>query len=648
MLLSGARLSVAQILNDSVKQVYGHHTTFFVTEEDVFENKKPEIVDDKSVDKNVNEGHSLDTNVHNMQNYGFLYRSDNVYQDLGMLTTPLSPIFYKAPTQIGKTFGFNSYSPYAFDPNKIKYYNTRSPYSLLEYVQGNLGQQILRAEFSRNIKPNWNFGIDFRTMTALKSIGLHRQLAFLNSTRDLQGKNFSFAFHTRYFTKDSLYQVLANFTFFDNQNYETGGIVPVQDTKDSSNFGYKVNNIRLLAARSLERRVNYHVYQQYTLSGDKLQLFHIVDYHNQTDRFTDGLNGVTDVMNPNGLMLLPVRYDTAGTNSSAAIRLLENKAGVKGSSGKWTYRAYYRRKDFSYTLNYSAAHSPIKNTFSENFVGGYTAYKTGYYSQLSAAGEYFFAGHNSDSLGNNRGDYSLKLDYTAKNLSIGYTSMYYSPTLMQREYISNYQIIHWNNKFTQTRSNTLNAKLDIKLGKVLALHPAVSNTWLYNYVFYNTEAVPQQDAALIQIFSPELTFEFKVGKFHLDNYYKFTHVSGPGAANINMPKNFDWLKFYYQSILFHNALVMQLGVEVFYRDKYYTNFYMPVTQQFYLNNTTNSNSSYLVSNLFFNLKIKTVIAFIKFSNLNQLMQPNKGYYITPYYPIMPFTFEFGLKWMFFD
>lgn len=647
-LFSGARLAVSQILNDSVKEVYGHHTTFFVTEEDIFEPKQKPIGDDGKRDT-TNE-HSVDTTIHNMQNYGYVYKDGTINQDLGALTTPLSPIFYKAPTQIGKTFGFNGYSPYAFDPNKVKYYNTRSPYTMLEYVQGTLGQQILKAEFSRNIKPNWNIGIDFRTMSALKTIGFHQQVFFTSSNRDLQGNNDAFTFYTRYFTKDNRYQILANLTYFDTRNYETGGIQPAPTGSDSQDslFNYKLENIRLKIARSLEKRVNYHVYHQYSLSGNSLQLYHIVDYYNQSDRFTDGLDGATDVIVPNGLMTLTPRFDTAATDSRTSYRLLENKIGVKGARGKWTYRAYYRLKDFSYTLNYSPINAPSKSTFTENFVGGYSAYKTGYFSQLSATGEYFFAGYNSDGLGKNHGDYSLKLDYTTKNLSVGYNSIYYSPSLMQRDYTSNFDVLYWKNNFTQTRSNMLYGKLDIKLGKVLAIHPSVSNTWVYNYIYYNTQGVPQQDGGLIKIFSPELTFELTVGRFHLDNYYRYTLASGNGASYIHMPKHFDWLKFYYQNSLFKNALTMQLGIEVFYRSNYLANYYMPVTQQYYLDNSFIHSSSYLVSNLFFNLKIKSVIGFVKLSNLNQLAQPNSGYFMTPYYPGMPFAFEFGLKWMFFD
>ena len=642
---SVARLSMAQgILNDSVKQVYGHHTTFYVTEEDILENKQQQVTDDPNF-KTKDEGHSIDTNINNMQNYEYLYRAGNIYQDLGLLTTAMSPIFYQAPTQIGKSFGFNSYTPYAYDPAKIKYYNTKSPYSLLEYTQGTLGQQILRAEFSRNIKPNWNFGVDFRTMSALKTIGFHRQPAFASSNRDLQGKNFCFAAHMRYFTKDSLYQVLANLTFFDSQQYETGG---VQGDLADSAFAYKLTDIRLKMARNLERRVNYHLYQQYSLADSAMQLYHIADYYNQADRFTDGYYGGFDAMVPNGQMYLTPRFDTLQTSSKVAYRLLENKVGIKGTSGNITYRAYYRLKDFSYTLSNINTNSH-KTTYAENFVGGYTAIKTGYFSQFSATGEYFFAGFNNwDNLGNTKGDYLLKLDYSGKNYSLGYNSVYCSPSLMQRNFISNYDTLHWANTFKKTLTNTLYAKMDLKIGNNLKIHPSVSYTFLYNYIYFNTEGVPEQDRSdsAIQILAPEITFELTfLKKMHFDNYYRYTSII-QGHNNLNMPKNFDWAKLYYQNTHFNNALMLQLGVEIFYRSSYNTNYYMPVTQQFYLNNSYSNFSSYTVANLFVNVKIKNVIGFLKLSYLNQA--PNSGYYMTPYYPGMPRAFEFGLRWMFFD
>ncbi|MDB5263868.1 MAG: hypothetical protein JWQ14_3151, partial [Adhaeribacter sp.] len=112
-------------------------------------------------------------------------------------------------------------------------------------------------------------------------------------------------------------------------------------------------------------------------------------------------------------------------------------------------------------------------------------------------------------------------------------------------------------------------------------------------------------------------------------------------------------RIYYQGALFKNALYGQVGIETYVTDDYYADAYMPVTQQFYLQNsfkTPNYNFTerlYPVVDLFLTVDIKNFNAFLKMSHVNQGF-PQEGYFPTPYYPGMGRSFVFGIKWMFFD
>lgn len=224
-------LAQAQILDDSTQQVYGPTTTLFFLEKDILANK--------------DRPYAVDTILDNFHNYNFVNRYGNRYQDLGNLGTAIRPVFYTPPTQIGTYFGINAYDLYAYTPDNIKYYDTKSPYSSVYYAQGGLLQQILGVEFSRNIKPNWNAGFTYQRITAPKQFGYARR-------EDRQTDNQTIAVYTRYQNKDSTYQLLAHFSHLNHGMVDQGGIrrdsIGGELAPPDSLFGYEEESAILRSA----------------------------------------------------------------------------------------------------------------------------------------------------------------------------------------------------------------------------------------------------------------------------------------------------------------------------------------------------------------------------------------------------------------
>jgi hypothetical protein len=629
--------ATAQILDDSTKLVYGPHSTSYVLEEDIL-NSSGKI-------------YSSDTSISDLHNYGKIYQGHNPLQDLGNLGTPASPIFYQAPTQIGKTLGYNGFNLYAYDPTRVKYFDTKSPYSFLSYIQGTRGQQILEGELYRNVHSRWNLGFTMKSLSSKKVIGA---VSTSSTTDNRLASMFSFIFSTRYFSKDERYQVLGNFTFFDGKNKESGGIRPDNFAKpDSGLFNYNQGNSNLYSARTLEKRFNFHLYHELGITKSKaLQLFHVSDYRIIQHRFTDVMRGgsINDTLFYPPVPVsgtrqrLPVNFDSTATNDKIQYHLFENKFGLKGRAGNLSYRAYLRTKNFNYIDSFHVD-SPqpkhgFKKTFSENFVGGGLRYVMGDSSYINLAGEYMFL--SKDTLSTNPGtDYFLKADYSGKILFGGIYAINSSPTLLQRQYTGNN--ISWNNNnFKPTNSNNayLGARLDLKK---FFLEASGEYSLIYNYVYYNELAKPAQDDTLINIFSFKTLLKYSIGNFHLEEHLRYTEVSG---HVIRIPKIYSQTRIYYKNKLFKKALLMQIGFDFFWKSTYYANFYMPVTQQYYLNNNNFSVPSYVLADFFIDAQIKRANIFIKVSHINQL--PLNGYFITPYYSGMPRTVELGIRWMFFD
>jgi hypothetical protein len=632
MLVIPGQKSIAQILDDSTRQIYGTHSTFYVLEEDILNNKKT--------------SNNIDTAFGGFHNYGLMYQGENVYQNLGNLGTASASIYYQPPSQIGKTLGFNSFNNYAVDPNRVKYYDTRSPFTSLYYVQGSRGQQILEGEFSRNISKQWNIGFDIKTVSSRKIIG---QTA-VNTSTDIRQTNFiSIILSTRYFTKDERYQLLSNVTWVDGKNKENGGVKPYSATEPrDSLFDLQVSTANLNFARNLEKRFNYHLYQQLSpFSSKTIQLYDIFDYQARNNRYTDALNTVDSTFYQSNYSrgISPAstgNFDINATNDKTLFHLVENKLGIKGSIGAISYRAYWRKKYFTYNQSYQQGLGTItayNRIFTEDFVGAAASYNfNDSLSRVFVAGEYYIGGN----------DYFLKADYKGKLFNAGIHSIQYSPSLVQKEYVGNHFV--WGtdaaNRFSSTNLNNAWLGADIKLGN-LEIKPSVNYLILHNYIYYDTLARPAQTSSPINIVYANLSFKVYWKSMHLENLTRYTKVSGTGAAYINMPELYNHTRIYHQNHFFENNLHIQVGFDFFWRSAYYANYYMPVTQQFYLNNSFPVNS-YWLSDFFIDFQIKKVNFFLKLTNATIGLFPEKGYFTTPYYPGMGRTFEFGLKWMFFN
>ena len=143
---SGGRVSRSQVLDDSTKNIYGPKTTRFFYEENIF-------FSDYTAS-------TLDTVIHNFHLYNFVQRYNYEYQDLGNIGTAMNPLYYQLPTQIGVSSGWTSFDPY-WNANTTRYYDTKSPYSNMHLVLGGNGRSITDIDYTRNIKPNWNFGFNY-------------------------------------------------------------------------------------------------------------------------------------------------------------------------------------------------------------------------------------------------------------------------------------------------------------------------------------------------------------------------------------------------------------------------------------------------------------------------------------------------------
>jgi len=607
------------ILDDTTQNLYGPKTTLQLYELDVFEGRYRE--------------QRVDTTIQNIQNQRYWFQDTAFYQHLGQVGTASQPLIFRMPTRIGARLGKNAFDRYAYNPDKINYFDTRSPYSHLYYVQGQRGEQIFEAIYARNITQQFNFGVAYQIITGDKQIGS------TNLRDDGLIDNQAVKVFTHYRSKSNKYDLFANYTHLNHEQIETGGVkLPDDSTPLDSVFEYENALVYLNQAATDELRHTYHLLHMLQLAGENLKAYHRFDWRSQNTTYSDDLipfEGEELDFYPRTL------YSNRITKDKTEYREFENEFGLTGNTKISFFKAYIKQRNAK--VNYSAIQTLKMDTTAvgaivrgnkvENqvFLGGQF--------RLFYQDKYWLTGEGEYQLTDN---YRLHASAKFKGLELSQTRMRQSPTFIEQRIVSNH--FNWDNDFKATLIDRSEASFRHQFGDRMYLRLKGAFTNFNRLVVFGTDAQPLQVGDSQQLLEAQLAHHVRFGGLHLENFVNYTNTES--APYIRIP---EWLvnsKLYYQGHIFKKALYGQLGVEMYLPSGYRADAYMPVTQQFHLQDFYTT-KTYPVLDVFLTADIKTVNVFVKMAHVNyDIWEP--GYYETPRYPGLRRSFTFGLKWMFFD
>ncbi len=601
LVLSSGRVQ-SQVLDDSTKNVYSTKTTFWFTENDI-----------KTLSDSL---HVLDTLLTGLENFDAVDLSNHTIVDLGNLGTATHPLYYQFPSLIGASLGIRTYNPYFIPSDRIKYFDTKSPWIKIKAVVGGLGRSVVDVGYSRNINPRWNIGIDFKLLTADKQIGATSNRGDRNVTSN------GLDLYTNYRSKDDKYQLLFNVNRFRHNVNETGGIDVGEEATTAELFQYRDSPINLSGVKAYDYKLNFHLFQKYKIS-DELQVYYMLDKGRHDNSFEDPNPDANASYYPNIFI----------TNDSTAeliqLRDLTNEAGLLGKMGGVSYNLYLKRRYVTYNDRFS---SPFGAEV-ENYAGVkinarlFDIWDTDAKVELLQGGLFDIEGETS-------------LPF----LSLWLRSMRYKPGYQQQYYFGNHY--SWTNDFEPQRADRLGGELNVVLGP-LTIKPGLNLTRVANNVYFGKDSQPRQSGAGQLLINPSTSLELAIGDvFHVNPQVIYTAVTGNEADIWRIP---EWLinaRIYYDGVWFNDYLPIQIGVDVNWKSSYYGNAYNAVIQQFYLQDAF-SIDAYAVADLFLNFKVGNARYFVKMTHINQ---PGvaQGYFMTPYYPGQRRVFDLGVTWYFFD
>ncbi|MVM34512.1 hypothetical protein GO755_31070 [Spirosoma sp. HMF4905] len=622
------------IIDDSTKVIYGPKSTRYVLEDDVLNNRQ--------------KLYTLDTTMDEVHRFTYVQRSQNLYQDLGTLGTPIRPVFLQIPQQLGAQSGYYVFNPYAYQTKDVKYFNTKSPYTDMYIALGGNSQNILRFDMAQNINPRWNVGFNVQRFTSQKVFGT----TGTNDTYKLLAQNWAVVLHTNYRSKNDKYTLLAHFNNMNHSLDEQGGVLPGQ-TIDLQPIIYNYTGDSRLRSGSTsvhgphgwEIHNDWHVYHQYVLNKG-FQLYHRFDYQSHKNFYQD------DTLKLNQSIVSPTTGDTLRFYPSILgdtsrifqlnrYSLLENQFGIKGSAqyrgSSFNYRAYLRVRNYNQSTHYNESRTSFNDYTTsrlETFLGGWL----GYYlpdslSRVTAEAEF-----GANTKGNLL--YRIKGELESKFLTAGYSSISTNPTLMQERYQS--MIFFWRNNFSLPIYNHAYGKLNLHY-KQLRIEPSLDYYLLSNYIYFDNKATPQQVDGSFSVLRTGLGYHFQFGKFLISGQGYYTVQSNTDVLHI--PPFFMNTRLQYE-FLYAKVLYIQTGIDLHYKSPYYADAYMPVTQQFYLQSTEKVEGA-ILADLYANLRINRTRLFVKLTHANQGL-PQAGYFVAPGFLQMRRGFSFGVDWYLFD
>lgn len=542
-----------------------------------------------------------------------------------------------------RTFNSDFYFARSFDaywltPSQVKYFNTTTPYSVLEYTQSENRSSKNETRFnvihSQNVNKKLNFEFIYNQT---KSQGQYPQ-----QENKFHNIGIASSYKTDRFLSHS------NIIFNRLQNQENGGLIiepgePLNDKKteefivrmdhsainkvQNNNF-YTSNEYRL--GKTVEADSAEYVVEAFI---PRVGFIHELEYSGNKRRF---FNDTID-----NDFFENTYVDTLETDSLKYNRLT-NIFQIKfyeAPDRKYTFgkRAYIGNDQLWYGFSAPEGFYPKKQ--SNTFVGGGFFRNEGTFWQWEADGRIYLTGYRAGQtelkgfinkpqrIG--KDTTSLRIEGSVKTLVPEYFDQYF---------YSNH--FRWSNNFNNINEVRLGASIHSQQYKATV---GANYALIGNYIYNNEQAMPTQASGELMILSAYLNKDFESKHWLIR-----TQVVAQKANNdryIHLPSVAGFVSLNYKTIL-SKVMYTQLGIDTRYNTSFYADAYQPGTARFYLQNSQKI-GNYPYIDLHVNLKLKRTRFYFKMMNTaSGLVGDN--YFAAPDYLYYRRTFRIGVAWSFYD
>ncbi|MGM9737990.1 MAG: putative porin [Candidatus Cryptobacteroides sp.] len=643
--------------------------------------------------------HDLDTSYNYYFNdYPFMRNNVNVSY-LGISGSAVQPFDFANRTSDEGVSFYTPYECYTYSPYTLPFYNTKTPYTELAYW-GTLFANAERAEnelhimTTQNILPSWNFALEY------DRYGANGML----ENEDVD--NRTCVISTNYMGKR--YLMHAGYIYNKMSKGENGGIIDNFWIRDTT-VGSREIDVRLKDASTLIKKNTLFLDQTYRIPFNFINNIKEKKVLKKEYAYRDSILATGDSLAINEMEELlqtraeeraeAAKIDTLNTDITTAFightseysvyrKIYEDKIELSDTNARKLYNNnFYLNPTSTYDSlrvmkfenkvfiklqpwSSDAIVSAINVGIGDRLMNYYMFPKNGYlfnrkgntvwnsayiyggakgqykkYFNWDAEGYYTFLGKEVNDVGiSANASFSLypfrRHRKSPMTLSAHFETSLDEPEYYQQHYYSNHYA--WDNDFDKISKTQVVGMFDVPHWK---LNLTAGWTLMKNYVYYDGNAIPQQEKSAVSVLKFALNKNFKLAGIHLDNQILFQISSDEDV--IPVPPLAINSRLYWQFNVVKNVMQVQLGAHVTYNTKWYAPGYSPALGMFY-NQKEEKYGNCPYFDVFANVQWKRACIFVKFLNAGMGWPMDKADYFSAHGYIRPQRgLKLGVFWPFY-
>jgi Putative porin len=593
----------------------------------------------------------LDTSINDFDNY---FSVPSSYQYLGNNGAAAYNLIYTPFIKAGWDAGFHAFDVYKFKLAQTKFYKTNRPFTQMSYQLASGKEQLIKVFHTQNPRPNWNFGFNYRLISAPGFF----------VTQNTNHKNYSI--FSTYQGKRKRYNL--NFIVVGNsiKNSENGGIINdtlLQDKNRKKRFSIPVNLgnangfapnpfLTGVATGNIYKDVTLFLRQYYDL-GKKDSL--IINDSTTEYLFYPKLRlQHTFSLNSNNYLYQDTKadssiykkwYDTAFKKPIDSFSIQEKWTVIRND---FSLLQFPDKKNVAQFFLLGATLENIKGQFLKTTKNFYNIILHGEYRNKTknklwdvlAKGEFYLNGLNS-------GNYTAYATINRfLNKKLGSIQLFFNNVNRTPSYIFNAQSSFNFSKTTLTKNENILSFGGEAKNKLLQL--SFKNNLITNYAYFNSFFKIAQYNKVINVLQISASKKIKITK-KLSWYTDITLQQTDKSAPIKLPLVFTRNRLAIEGTFYKN-LNLCTGIEVRYYTPYNAYNYSPALGQFTVQDTVQIKNLPDVS-AFFHFKIKAFTGYLRTENLNTVsVSDGFGFtnnnFAAPHYPTQGLMIRFGIQWGF--
>ena len=598
----------------------------------------------------------LDSSINDFDKY---FSVPSAYQYLGNNGAAAYSLIYNPNLKPGWDAGFHAFDVYRYKLEETKFYKTTKPFTQLGYQLASGKEQMIKVLHTQNPRPNWNFGFDYRLISApgffVTQNANHKSYRLFSN---YQGKRKRYA----------AYFVLMGNTI---KNSENGGIVydsSLADPNKKKRYSVDVNlgNANNFASNPFNTSVaTGNVYKDFTffvrqtydigkndsiavndstteyLFYPKLRAQYSFTYSNYNYLYQD-LNADTNIYKS--------WYDTTLKTQAKDSIFIQEKWRV--ISNDFSLLQFPDTKNAAQFLLagirleniqaqfYRAINIETKNFYNIVLHGEYRNKTRNKLWDVILKGEFYLNGLNS-------GDYNAYATIDRHlNKKLGDVRLFFTNVNRSPSFIYN-SLSAFNFK-----NNTISKKENIISFGAEARNPffnlGFKNHIINNLAYFTNYRQTAQSNKVINLLQLSASKKIKLTK-RINWYAEAVAQQTDGSAPVKVPLLFTRSRFAYEGVFYKN-LNLSTGLEIRYYTPYEGYNYSPVMGQFTPQDTVKLNNRPDIS-AFLDFRIKSFTAYIRTENLNTVsLTDGFGFthnnFAAPHYPTQGLIIRFGIQWNF--